>query len=137
MRTDAFDMLVFGTHWETVTFFGPQTSLLELSQNGQELVTDVTARLISYIHHTNDYRPCCRVGSTVQHCPFGLFQDSGFAGNFEDSKSTSGAILCFFGSRTFVPKSWMCKKQTSVSIVLQIRKLFRWMLVCGWTYPCS
>ena len=46
---------------------------------------------------------------------FGLFQDSDFAGNLEDSKSTSGGILCIFGSHTFVPISWMCKKQTSVS----------------------
>ena len=29
-------------------------------------------------------------------------------------KSTSGGLLCIFGSRTFVPTSWMCKKQTSV-----------------------
>ena len=29
--------------------------------------------------------------------------------------STSGRVLCIFGSRTFVPISWMCKKQTSVS----------------------
>ena len=34
---------------------------------------------------------------------------------FEDSKSTSGGILCIFGSHTFVQISWMCKKQTSVS----------------------
>ena len=33
----------------------------------------------------------------------------------EDSKSTSGGILCIFWSRTFVPISWMCKKRTSVS----------------------
>ena len=45
----------------------------------------------------------------------GLFQDSDFAGHLEDSKSTSGGILCIFGSHTFVPISWMCKKQTSVS----------------------
>ena len=32
-----------------------------------------------------------------------------------DSKSTSGGVLCIFGSRTFVPISWICKKQTSVS----------------------
>ena len=32
----------------------------------------------------------------------------------EDSKSTSGGALCVFGSPTFVPISWMCKKQTSV-----------------------
>ena len=33
----------------------------------------------------------------------------------KDSKSTSGGTLCVFGSHTFVPISWMCKKQTSVS----------------------
>ena len=32
----------------------------------------------------------------------------------EDSKSTSGGVLCIFGSHTFVPRSWMCKNQTSV-----------------------
>ena len=36
-------------------------------------------------------------------------------GDLEDSKSTSGGTLCIFGSHTFVPISWMCKKQTSVS----------------------
>ena len=45
----------------------------------------------------------------------GLFQDSDFAGGLEDSKSTSGGTLCIFGSHTFVPISWMCKKQTAVS----------------------
>ena len=45
----------------------------------------------------------------------GLFQDSDFAGDLEDSKSTSGGTLCIFVSHTFVPISWMCKKQTSVS----------------------
>ena len=44
-----------------------------------------------------------------------LFQDSDFAGDVEDSKSTSGGTLCIFGSHTFVPRSWMCKKQTAVS----------------------
>ena len=38
-----------------------------------------------------------------------------FARDLEDSKSTSGGTLCVFGSHTFVPISWMCKKQTSVS----------------------
>ena len=36
-------------------------------------------------------------------------------GDLEDSKSTSGGTLCVFGSHTFVPTSWMCKKQTAVS----------------------
>ena len=55
------------------------------------------------------------MGNTAKQCRLGLFQDSDFAGDFEDSKSTSGGTLCVFGSRTFVPISWMCKKQTSVS----------------------
>ena len=43
------------------------------------------------------------------------FQDSDFAGDLEDSKSTSEGTVCVFGSHTFVPISWMCKKQTAVS----------------------
>ena len=72
-------------------------------------------RLISYIHHTSEYKQYCHVGNTVKQCRLGLFQDSDFAGDLEDSKSTSGGTLCVFGSHTFVPISWMCKKQTSVS----------------------
>ena len=55
------------------------------------------------------------MGNTAKQCRLGLFQDSDFAGDSEDSKSTSGVILCIFGSRTLVPISWMCKKQTSFS----------------------
>ena len=55
------------------------------------------------------------MGNTAKRCILGLFQDSDFAGDLEDSKSTSGGTLCIFGSHTFVPISWMCKKQTSVS----------------------
>ena len=73
------------------------------------------ARLTSDIHHTNDYRQYCHVGNTPQHCRLGSFQDSDFVGGLENSKSTSERLLCIFGSRTFVPISWMCKKQTSVS----------------------
>ena len=72
-------------------------------------------RLISYIHHTCEYKQYCYVGNTAKQCRLGLFQDSDFAGDLQDSKSTSGGTLCVFGSHAFVPISWMCKKQTSVS----------------------
>ena len=72
-------------------------------------------RLISYIHHTCEYKQCCHVGNTAKQCRLGLFQDCDFAGDLEDSKSTSGGTLCVFGSHTFVPTSWMWKKQTAVS----------------------
>ena len=55
------------------------------------------------------------MGNTAKQCRLGLFQDSDFAGDLEDSKSTSGGTLCVFESPTFVPISSMCKKQTAVS----------------------
>ena len=72
-------------------------------------------RLISYIHHTCEYRHYCHVGNIAKQCRLGQFQDSDFAGHLENSKSTSGRTLCIFGSHTFVPISWMCKKPTAVS----------------------
>ena len=71
--------------------------------------------LISYIHHTCEHEQYCYVGNTAKQCRLGLFQDSDFAKDLEDSKSTLGGTLCVFGSHTFVPTTWMCKKQTSVS----------------------
>ena len=53
-------------------------------------------RLISYIHHTCEYKQYCHVGNTAKQCRLGLFQDSDLAGDLEDSKSTSGGTLCIF-----------------------------------------
>ena len=72
-------------------------------------------RLISCIHHTCEYKQYCYLDNTAKQCRLGLFQDSDFAGDLEDSKSTSGGTLCIVGSHTFVTISWMCEKQTSVS----------------------
>ena len=72
-------------------------------------------RLISCIHFTSEYNQYCHVWNTAQKIRLWLFQDFDTAGNPEDSKSTSGGTLCVFGSRTFVPISWMWKKQTCVS----------------------
>ena len=47
-------------------------------------------RLISYIHHSCEYKQYCHVGNTAKQCRLGLFQDSDFAGDLEDSKSASG-----------------------------------------------
>ena len=54
-------------------------------------------------------------GNTAKQCRLGLCQDSDFVGDLEDSKFTSGGTLCIFGSHTFVPTNWMCKKQTAAS----------------------
>ena len=87
------------------------------------------SRLISYIHRTNEYKQCRHVVNTAKQCRVGLFQDSDLAGDLEDSKSTSCGTLCILGSHTFVPISWMCEKQTSVSHSSQNQKSFPWMQV--------
>ena len=53
-------------------------------------------RLISYIHHTCEYKHSYHVGNTAKQCRLGLFQDSDFVGDLEVSKSTSGGQHCAF-----------------------------------------
>ena len=71
------------------------------------------ARLISYIHHTCDFEHYCHMGNTAQKCRLGLFQDSDFAGDLEDSKSTTGGRSSFL----FLRKPNMC------AIKLDVQKL--------------
>ena len=89
-------------------------------------------RLISYIHHTCEYKQHCHVGNTAKQCRLGLFQDSDFAGDLEDSKSTSGGTLCVLGSHTFVPISWVCKKQLLFLTVQQHQKSSLWTQDWDW-----
>ena len=72
-------------------------------------------RLIAYINSTVDVSQHCYVGDPPENCSIGLFADASFAGDLVDSKSTTGELLCLFGPNTFVPITWMCKKQTAVS----------------------
>ena len=65
-------------------------------------------RLISYIHHTCEYKQYCHVGNTAKQCRLGLFQDSDFAGDLEDSKSTSGRNIMHFW------KSYICSNKLDV-----------------------
>ena len=65
-------------------------------------------RLISYMHHTSEYKQYCHVGNTAKQCRLGLFQDSDFAGDLEDSKSTSGWNIVRFW------KSYICSNKLDV-----------------------
>ena len=66
-------------------------------------------------HRCLSVKQYCYVENTAKQYRLGLFQDSDFAGDLEDSKSTLGGTLSVFRSHTFVPMSGMCKKQTLVS----------------------
>ena len=114
MLSNWSQMLTLGKNWTTRYFWS--VNKLERSITKWTKACDKRLnRLISYIHHTSEYTQYCHVGNTAKECRLGLFQDSDFAGELEDSKATSGGALCVFGSHTFVPISWMCKKQLSVS----------------------
>ena len=86
-------------------------------------------RLISHNHHTCEIRQFCYVGNTAKQCRIGLFQDFDFAGDLEDSKSTSGGLLCILVSQTFVRMSWMCKNRPRSHTVQQKSSLFLLMQV--------
>ena len=63
---------------DNLTFYGRSTSLqavLKWTHASDRRL----ARLISYIHHTHDFRQHCHVGNKAQHCRLSFFQDSDFA----------------------------------------------------------
>ena len=103
MLSNCSEMLILGTNWTTwYSMVSEQTSTIDYTMDQGLWQTIISFDLLhsSYIWiHT--------VLSCGKHCQImqiGLFQDSDFAGDLEDAKSKSG-----------VPISWMCKKQTSVS----------------------
>ena len=59
------------------------------------------ARLISYIHHTQDYRQYCHVGNTAQHCRLDYSKTQTLLVIQKIQKQPQGGIFCLFGSRTW------------------------------------
>ena len=51
------------------------------------------ARLISYIHHTTNYKHYCHVGNQAMDCELELVQDADFCRKGNRLKSTSGVVL--------------------------------------------
>ena len=93
-------------------------------------------RLISYIHHTNEYKQCCHVGNTAKQCRLTLFQDSDFTGDLEDSKSTSGGTLCVLEVVHLFQEVGCVTKKLQFRTVQQNQKSFPWTQDWGWTvYP--
>ena len=85
-------------------------------------------RLISYIHHICDYKQYCHVGNTAKQCRLGLFPDSDFAGDLEDSKSTSGEH-CAFSEATRLFQSVGCvRNKLQVLTAQQNPKSSLWTL---------
>ena len=69
-------------------------------------------RLISYIHHTCEYKQYCHVEILSNNADWNCFKTLILR---EILKIRNPNILGIFGSHTFVPMSWMCRNQISVS----------------------
>ena len=83
---------------------------------------------VDFLHSSHKWLPTCATRLSIVESV--LFQDSDFAGDLEDSTSTSGGVLCIFG------KSNICHYQldvqeTSVSIP-QFYRVWNWMLDYDW-----
>ena len=101
---------------EDQTFCGLSTNLQEQSQKWTQACDRRLARLISYIHHTYEFRQYCHVGNTAQHCLLGLRQDSDFAGDLEDSKIYFGwSLVYLWKPNIYHHQLDVQEKQTSVS----------------------
>ena len=73
-------------------------------------------RLISYIHHTCEYKQYCHVGNTAKQLQIGtVFKTLISREILQIQNPLRVAHYAFSAGHTFVPISWMCKKQTSVS----------------------
>ena len=100
---------------EDPIFYGKWTNLLDRSQNGPKRVTnDYLVRSLTFIIHVIVNK------NVMWETPpniadWDCFKTPVLQEILRTQKSASGGTLCFIGSHTFVPISWTCKKQTSVS----------------------
>ena len=69
-------------------------------------------RLVQYMHQTAEYAQMCFVGDSPSQCWLTMFSDASFAGDIQDSKSTSGGVLFLAGPNTFVLLARSCGEET-------------------------
>ena len=119
---------------EDLIFYGQWTNLHDRSQNGQKHVTnDHVVWSLTFITQVSTNN-IVMWETLPNNADWDGFKTPILQGDLEDSKSTSGGTLCVFGSHTFVPISWMCKKQTfSFAQFNRIRNhFFRCRIEVGW-----
>ena len=104
-------IVYIGSYWETWYFWSVNEVARALAERTKSCDKRL-ARWISFFHYTSDQRQYCHVGNTTQQCRLGLFQTLILQEIKKTRSSTSGGVLRIFGSHTFVPTSWMRKKQT-------------------------
>ena len=115
MLSNCSEMLKTWHVLEDLIFYGQWTNLHDRLRNGPKLVTNAwIVWYLKFITHVNKNSIVMWV-ILQNNADWDCFKTPILRGDLEDSKSTSGGTLCVFGCHTFVPISWMCNKQTSVS----------------------
>ena len=135
MLWNCSELLILGHVLEDPIFYGQWTNLHDRSQDGPKLVTnDCLVWSPTFIIHVNTNNILC--GNTAKQCRLGLFQDSDFGWDLEDSKSTSSRTLCIFGSPRSFQLAGCVRNKLQFRTVQQNQKSFLWMQDWSWmVYP--
>lgn len=72
-------------------------------------------RLVEYMSSSSDLKQVGYVGDRFEDVRLALFVDADFAGDRNDSKSTSGVFIAVVGAHTYFPLIGLSRKQTCVS----------------------
>ena len=72
-------------------------------------------RLVCYLNTTKDWNLESFIGDPVESLNIVMYCDANFGGDYNGSKSTSGAVVALVGPNSFAPVSAMCKMQNVVS----------------------
>ena len=114
MLSNCSEMLILGTYWKT-RYSMVSEQICTINHKMDQSLWQ-TAMSFDLFH--SSYFWIQTVLSCEKHCQtmqIGIVSRLRFCRRSWGFKSTSGGALCVFGSHTFVPISWMLKKQTSVS----------------------
>ena len=68
-------------------------------------------RLMSYMHHSRDFRQIGFIGDKLSDLRLGLFTDADFAGDKATMKSTSGVFMAIYGPNSFYPIDYLSRLQ--------------------------
>ena len=114
------------------TFYGQETNLLDLSQNGPELLTDVSARLISEIHHqmTTDKSVMWETWLSIVDEVYSKTQI--LLETWKIQNQHRGESYVSLEVEHLLLSVGCARNKRRYPTVPRNQELFRWMLICEW-----
>ena len=90
------------------------------------------SRMISYIHHTCEFKQYCQVWNTAKQCRLGLFQDSDFAGDQRIQNLHQVEHCAFLEVIPLFQSVGCARNKLQFRTVQQNQKSFPWTQDWGW-----